>query len=560
MNVSTDNEAEATEVAPRETAEADAVATTVIEVRTIGHQADGSHEDYADLTEVGHEEQDHLEQDDAAGETEDDAVLIAPEFFDAGYVGSGEFGLDEDADVEGTEDAEILIREAATQDTVLAEEPTEGRAGRRAQAAAAEAEALLAAAEVATASVATEPIGARAAARRARQAADAAAKAAQAEPGNRRLGVLGATMVLVLGYQMTPQAVPGGQVGVNAFLGALAMTVWAMRGTGLGVIAKGGRRRAECEGSKEVSRPGSLFLGIGVVLLAFAAFAPDPTNLGDRFAPLAILAGALLVVGVTAEPPGRAAQLIAKAPLRYLGHLSLALLATLAFAFIVVPALTGWSLDVGARIIASFAALGAAALIMRQIDRSNAAQIQRARHRNGHATTVAAALAAVALGATAPGHLNERHNSDDFLAAVEAVPLPAAPDPAAGLPFAKRCWAIPPGFAQATCTFGSDDADVSVALTGDQTAGSWLPALQGLALAKGWRVTTYLAADCMPGASGDAACADWSKRVGKAIAAGDHDLVVVAGDTNAKGGAFGEALRRDGMTVIGMPDLVSPTK
>jgi hypothetical protein len=371
--------------------------------------------------------------------------------------------------------------------------------------------------------------------------------------------VLGLAMLLVLGYQMVPQAVPGGQVGVNAFLGALIMTVWALRGHNLGLIAKGGRRRAECEGSRETSRPGTLFLSAGLGLLGFAAFAPDPTNVGDRFAPLALLAGALLVVGVTAEPPGPLARVLAKAPLRYLGHLSFALLGALTIVFVVVPGVIG-ELNAVTRVLASLAALGVAALTMRQIERSNAAQIQRARHRNGYAVKVAAGLAAIALGATTPGHLNDRQNADDFVAAVEAVELPAAPAPAAGLPFADRCWAIPPNFAQATCTFGNDDADVSVALTGDQTAGSWLPALQGLALAKGWRVTTYLAADCMPGATSDAACAAWTERVRKSITGRDFDLVVVAGDTDANGGAFGKGLRRDGMTVIGMPDLVSPTK
>lgn len=540
MNV-TENDTELTEV------ERDAVATTVIEVGSIGQQAVGSHDDYA------------AEADDP-----EDELLIAPEYFDAGYVGSGEFEPDEDADVEGVEDAEILIQETAPEPVaaaVVTDEQAEGRAAaRRARAATAEVEALLAASEAAETTAETESIGPRAAARRARQAeAEAAAMAQRVKPDTRRHGVLGMAMVLVLAYQMAPQAVPGGQVGVNVFLGACAMTLWAMRGTGRGLITRGGRRKAECEGSSESARNETVLVGLGLALLIFAAFAPDPTNLGDRVSPLAFLSGLLLVAGVTAEPPGKAARALTTAPLRYLGSLSFALLGTLAFVFVAVPAVTGWDLNAATRTVASLAALGAAALIMRQIERSNAAQIQRARHRNGYAMGLAV-LAAVALGATAPGHLSDRQNAEDFVAAVEAVELPASADPVAGLPFADRCWAIPPGYAQATCTFGNDDAEVSVALTGDQSAGSWLPALQGLALAKGWRVTTYLAADCMPGTDADAACAQWSKRVSKAVQAGDYDLVVVAGDTDEAGGAFGESLRRDGLTVIGMPDLLSPTK
>ncbi len=527
MNAIVGNDLEVTEVTENSGADMDAVETMAIQV-------------------------DHISEDD-------DEILIATEHFDAGYVGSGDFTDEEDAEAGDSEDVDTADEPIAVEAWIPRQgesddDSTGGRAAaRRARQAAAEATAEMDAQEQSEALAAQEQIdalGPRAAARRARQAEAEAAKAQKVEPGNRRHGVMGLAMALVLAYQITPGAMPGGHIGVNVFLAALAT----------GVLIAQRERAAD---SRWSGQHGTVAGWVGLALLAFACWAPDPTNLGDKVSPLAVVATGLLMVGVSTEPPGPLARAFAAAPLRWLGRLSVPLLGVLAFLLSVVPGVTGWSLNAGTRTVMALAAVGIAELTMRQIARSNAAQIQRARHRSGYVLGASAVVAAVALGCTAPGQLSDRQTTgEDFVAAVEAADLPSAPvSPAANLPFGDRCWAIPPGFTPATCSFGDTDADVRVVLTGDQTAGEWLPALQGLAVAKGWQITTYLAADCNPGLpTANSDCQDWTKQVGKAVKAGGYDLVVVAGATGEAGGAFGESLRRDGLTVIGMPDLMAPPK
>lgn len=457
---------------------------------------------------------------DDAGEEEEN-VLIATEYFDAGYVGDDAREVQDEP-----EEAAEVVEEVGE-------------------------------------------VGARTAARLARQALHDAAQAQRFEPSVRSHGVLGVAMALVLGYQVVPAALPGGHIGVNVFLAALGCGLWSARrhAPSTHERAKGGRRRADAERTGWISqRRATLMQALGwagLALLAFACWAPDPTNVGGQFAPLAVLATAALVVGVTTEPPGSLARVLTAAPLRLLGQMSFPLLGALIALFGVVPALSGWEPNAPARAVAGVVAVAIGYMTMRHLERSRAAQIQRARHRSGQAVGLAACAAAVALTFTAPGEVAERTDRAEFVAAVGSTPLPlrAPVEPVASLPFADRCWSIPPAFAAATCTFGDRQADVSVALTGDQSAGAWLPALQGLALAKGWRITTYLAADCTPGAvTADEACRAWTERVGKAVKSAGFDLIVVGGGSGEAGGAFGEALRRAGHTVIGMPDLVAPSR
>ncbi|KAA1418059.1 acyltransferase [Mumia zhuanghuii] len=98
----------------------------------------------------------------------------------------------------------------------------------------------------------------------------------------------------------------------------------------------------------------------------------------------------------------------------------------------------------------------------------------------------------------------------------------------------KDCWASAPRFPVTVCEFGDPDAETSVALTGNSHAGQWLPALQEIARARGWRITTYLASQCAAAeteqqfdtADKSGRCSGWVKRVTRRIVTGGYDLVV----------------------------------
>lgn len=480
----------------------DATATTVIEA---GRSSTG----------------DDLEETDVVDE-EAENVLIATEYFDAGYVG------DEDLEEQDAE-TDVFVETEVEEIEVEAVEQVEE----------------------------LEPIGARSAARAARKAVAEAERTQRLAPTNRRHGVLGLAVLLVLAYQVVPAALPGGHVGVNAFLAAMGLTLWSSRRIAP-LQAKGGRRRAELMSDGSLGRRRNFLGWAGVVLLAVACWAPDPTNVAGRFSPLAMLATVALLIGVTAEPPGLVAKAAAAAPLRMLGRLTFPLLGYLVLLLGVLPATAGWEPNTILRFGAAALAVLGSYLTMRHLARSQAAAIERARHRNPYVVGAIASLAAIGLACTAPGGSDAQ--VEKFQAAVESSPLPAAA-PAAEVPFADGCWSTPPAYVSATCSYGADSSKVTVALTGDQTAASWLPALQGLAMAKGWRVTSYLASDCSPSVgSTDPACTAWIERTGKAISGGGYALIVVAGGTGEAGGEFGEHLRRQGLTVIGMPDLLAPHK
>jgi len=56
-----------------------------------------------------------------------------------------------------------------------------------------------------------------------------------------------------------------------------------------------------------------------------------------------------------------------------------------------------------------------------------------------------------------------------------------------------------------TCTYGSPDAAVSIALVGDSHAAQYLPALIDIADSRGWKLTTYVGVSCDAGLSEDCA-------------------------------------------------------
>lgn len=118
------------------------------------------------------------------------------------------------------------------------------------------------------------------------------------------------------------------------------------------------------------------------------------------------------------------------------------------------------------------------------------------------------------------------------------APAQAAADKSqayADVPGGRSCFAAQPQFADVRCTFGDADARTRVALVGNSHAGQWLPALQRLGEAHGWRIDTFLASRCaladvrqaLDTPAYSRACRSWVDRTTDAVAAGGFDLVVM---------------------------------
>jgi peptidoglycan/LPS O-acetylase OafA/YrhL len=94
------------------------------------------------------------------------------------------------------------------------------------------------------------------------------------------------------------------------------------------------------------------------------------------------------------------------------------------------------------------------------------------------------------------------------------------------VPGGQDCFSDLPRFRSVRCTFGDRDSDVDVALVGNSHAGQWLPALERLAQANHWRITTYLASQCAAAAvrqafatsAGADACEKWVERTTRDVA------------------------------------------
>jgi peptidoglycan/LPS O-acetylase OafA/YrhL len=91
-----------------------------------------------------------------------------------------------------------------------------------------------------------------------------------------------------------------------------------------------------------------------------------------------------------------------------------------------------------------------------------------------------------------------------------------------------------------SCVFGNPNGAVHVALVGDSHAMKLWPALKAIAETEGWRLTTYLKAQCeftVPSMPGTGGCPEWRSAVAEQLrVAGPWDLVVTTGAAHATGG------------------------
>ncbi|MFY1701402.1 acyltransferase family protein [Micromonospora sp. WMMA1923] len=91
------------------------------------------------------------------------------------------------------------------------------------------------------------------------------------------------------------------------------------------------------------------------------------------------------------------------------------------------------------------------------------------------------------------------------------------------------------------CVYGDRDAEYVVALAGDSQAAQWVPAMQAVAEANGWRLVTYLKTGCpyqempIPVGRGDAlyrTCVEWNDRLRPRLtASAKPDLLVLSNVT-----------------------------
>lgn len=127
-----------------------------------------------------------------------------------------------------------------------------------------------------------------------------------------------------------------------------------------------------------------------------------------------------------------------------------------------------------------------------------------------------------------------------------------------------------------SCVYGVRDAAFTLAVAGDSHAAQWVPALQALALSRGWRLVTYTKSGCpfvdLPVESDGReyrSCTEWNAAL-RAVLTGPQrpDLLVTSGwlyrpwrDGRALTGAAGTAALADGLhrTWAGMVSAGVPT-
>lgn len=73
------------------------------------------------------------------------------------------------------------------------------------------------------------------------------------------------------------------------------------------------------------------------------------------------------------------------------------------------------------------------------------------------------------------------------------------------------------------CTYGADEADVSIAVTGDSHAAHLIPGLIDVVERRGWKLTTFVGMNCD---DGDQESCKGGKEIAEGIISGDFDLVI----------------------------------
>lgn len=108
-----------------------------------------------------------------------------------------------------------------------------------------------------------------------------------------------------------------------------------------------------------------------------------------------------------------------------------------------------------------------------------------------------------------------------------------------------------------TCIYGDLNSSVDVALVGDSHAAQWLGALDAIGKQRGWKVTTYLKANCPFGDTEFAfegraytSCSSWTAQVRAALSGPSPPALVIASGVDI-------LVMRDGVVLSGADSLSS---
>lgn len=130
--------------------------------------------------------------------------------------------------------------------------------------------------------------------------------------------------------------------------------------------------------------------------------------------------------------------------------------------------------------------------------------------------------------------LDELDGSCAYNPSAELLLSPALAKTDKSAAYADGCWSGEPFDEKPTCTYGK--GRTKVALVGNSHAGHWLPALQQMADAKGWTITTYLVSRCNPTDAmlkfdadvKSIGCHEYGKWVQEQTGRGQYDLIITS--------------------------------
>ncbi|WP_326560065.1 acyltransferase family protein [Micromonospora sp. NBC_01796] len=113
-----------------------------------------------------------------------------------------------------------------------------------------------------------------------------------------------------------------------------------------------------------------------------------------------------------------------------------------------------------------------------------------------------------------------------------------------------------------TCVYGNRESDFTVALAGDSHAAQWLPALQPIAEANGWRLVTYIKAACpligitvIRSGRPNSSCTEWNRTVRSRLTGAERPRLLLTSsslytpvrDGRALSGEAGRSVLADGL-------------